>query len=156
MWERKDTNTETVRPREEDTWVRNQFEAVHEMLKRMDKPDPVRIAVLDTGCDLSAPHFLRFPKDRHRITWHDFVGESQGSVDEDGGDGEVGHGTLVVSLLLNLLPLAQVVVCRVARWRTKERAKHVTEVSPSKNTRISTAKFVIVHYITNSYMTGRL
>ncbi|KAF6830082.1 serine/threonine protein phosphatase [Colletotrichum musicola] len=105
--------------RAEDIWVREQFEDVHEMLKRMDKPEPIQIAVLDTGCDLNAPQFLRFPKDRKRIIWRDFVDENQVSVDEDETDGKLGHGTLVVSLLLNLLPFVEIVVCRVAKRRTR-------------------------------------
>ncbi|KAF6787618.1 hypothetical protein CSOJ01_15188 [Colletotrichum sojae] len=116
-----------------DTWVREQFVDVHEMLKRMDKPDPIKIAVMDTGCDLNAPHFLRFPKDRQRIIWQDFIENVQVSVDEDGTDDRVGHGTLVVSLLLNLLPFAQVAVCKVLKdmdMRGREVAKVRLSVGP--------------------------
>ncbi|KAF6823128.1 hypothetical protein CPLU01_11563 [Colletotrichum plurivorum] len=105
--------------RPEDTWIREQFEEVQEMLKRMDESEPVKIAVLDTGCNLNASQFLKFPQDRQRIIWRDFAGSSRTSIDEDETDGGMGHGTLVVSFLLNLLPLATIVVCRIAKERPR-------------------------------------
>ena len=72
--------------------------------------DRIRVAVIDTGCDVESEFFhgkrgRRLP----RNFWTDFVDESVTPIDEDG------HGTAMVSLVMNIAPQADVYVARVAR-----------------------------------------
>ena len=75
---------------------------------------PVRVAVLDTGCDLSV-HFFNGPgiRQEERLTdhWLDCLDESNEPVDVDRGH----HGTAMVTLLLRLLPSAEIYVARVSK-----------------------------------------
>lgn len=90
----------------------------------------VRVAVLDTGCDLEHKFFsgpgIRQDK-RLEGHWFDCLGESPEPVDEDPDR----HGTSMVALLLRLLPNAEVYVVRVARnaeglFTAKQSIAHVT------------------------------
>ncbi|PNS19980.1 hypothetical protein CAC42_7947 [Sphaceloma murrayae] len=68
----------------------------------------IRIAVLDTGCDLTSAFFT--PQRRARLkSWYDLVDTStQSFVDGDG------HGTHVVSLAMRMAQTADIYVARVA------------------------------------------
>lgn len=71
---------------------------------------PVRIAVIDTGCDLKAPIFdVSGHESRLKGHWKDWLDESSRPLDQHG------HGTEIVSLLLRILPNAEIFVARVAR-----------------------------------------
>src|SRR3569833_405348 len=64
---------------------------------------PVRLAILDTGCNLDDP-FFNGPgigtEDRLASCWLDCLGESEDPVDQDPGQ----HGTALTALLLRILP----------------------------------------------------
>ncbi|KAF5241189.1 hypothetical protein FANTH_9185 [Fusarium anthophilum] len=95
---------------------------VHERVKEMGKQP--KICILDTGCDPDCNFFkeerLGDPNDLQRIIWRDFTTpESSDRIDQDGG--EAGnfrtrgkHGTNIASLLLMLLPRANIYVARIA------------------------------------------
>jgi hypothetical protein len=69
----------------------------------------IRIAVLDTGYDPDALFFGRVRKRRIR-EWNDFVKKHEpNALDEDG------HGTHVLSVLMQVAPAADIFVARVAR-----------------------------------------
>ncbi|KAF5966102.1 hypothetical protein FBULB1_11848 [Fusarium bulbicola] len=96
--------------------------SVHERVKEMGKQP--KICILDTGCDPDCNFFkeerLGDPNDLQRIIWRDFATpESSDRIDQDGG--EAGnfrtrgkHGTNIASLLLMLLPQANIYVARIA------------------------------------------
>lgn len=72
---------------------------------------PVRIAVIDTGCNLKAPIFdIPGYETRLRGHWKDWLDEFNFEPRD-----EHGHGTEIVSLLLRILPNAEIFVARVAR-----------------------------------------
>lgn len=69
---------------------------------------PIRIAVLDTGCSIDAP-FFDFVGQRRRIKgWRDWVEHSTSPTDCHG------HGTHLVTLLLQVAPHAEIFIARVA------------------------------------------
>ncbi|KAK3935255.1 hypothetical protein QBC46DRAFT_358388 [Diplogelasinospora grovesii] len=69
----------------------------------------IRIAVLDTGYDPGAVFFNRGRK-RRLVGWRDYVEKDQPHAkDEDG------HGTHVLSVLMQVAPAADIFVARVAR-----------------------------------------
>ncbi|KAH0559857.1 hypothetical protein GP486_003622 [Trichoglossum hirsutum] len=72
----------------------------------------VKIAILDTGCDLEADHFTSRPTDEARLTghWRDFVGSSIEPIDMDKGR----HGTALATLLFRVALNAEIFVARVA------------------------------------------
>ncbi|KAL8732289.1 MAG: hypothetical protein Q9166_002861 [cf. Caloplaca sp. 2 TL-2023] len=87
----------------------------------------VRLAILDTGIDLSHAHFASSPEDigavqqqqsgprRHRVKeCKSFVGEAAGDRDS------VGHGTHCAALLLELSPNADIYVARVCEEGTNK------------------------------------
>lgn len=73
---------------------------------------PIRVAVLDTGLDDGAP-FFDLPENSRYLErlkgWRDFVDSSYTWQDSQG------HGTHLVSLILNIAPEAEVYVARIAR-----------------------------------------
>lgn len=72
----------------------------------------VKIAILDTGCDLHAGCIIVTRAEALlKGRWHDFVEDSKTPVDEDTGR----HGTALVALLLRVAIHAEVFVARVAR-----------------------------------------
>ncbi|SCV46960.1 related to thermostable alkaline protease precursor [Fusarium fujikuroi] len=77
---------------------------------------PVKVAVLDTGCDADLP-FCKKPRRRKSIrAWRDFAidgGEETGGPDcmED----QYGHGSLMTRLIMEAAPLAHIYVARVAK-----------------------------------------
>lgn len=66
----------------------------------------VRIAVLDTGLDISHPDIAREYSDG-RIKYHDFLKNSERIEDNDG------HGTHCTSVVARLAPNAEIYVGRV-------------------------------------------
>ena len=70
---------------------------------------PVRIAILDTGCDDNAS-FFHSPDNGSRLKeWKDWVDDSDHWQDNHG------HGTHLVSLIMNIAPTAHIYVARVAK-----------------------------------------
>ena len=69
---------------------------------------PLRIAILDTGCDPNAPS-LTLPGRKKIKFWKDFVENTPTPTDDHG------HGTHLVTLILQLAPYAELCVARVAK-----------------------------------------
>ncbi|KAF4494151.1 ankyrin unc44 [Fusarium agapanthi] len=96
--------------------------AIHERVKTKGKQP--KICILDTGCDPDCNFFKRErlgdPDDLKRIIWRDFATPtSTDMIDEDGvGARNLGsngkHGTSIATLLLMLLPRADIYVARIA------------------------------------------
>ncbi|KAF5571055.1 hypothetical protein FPHYL_714 [Fusarium phyllophilum] len=96
--------------------------ALHDLVKEKGKQP--KICILDTGCDPDCNFFKRErlgnPDDLNRIVWRDFVTPtSTDMIDEDGVEaGNFGtkgkHGTSIATLLLMLLPRANIYVARIA------------------------------------------
>jgi hypothetical protein len=70
---------------------------------------PVRIAVLDTGCDDNAPFFLHPDHGPRLKEWKDWVDESDQPEDCHG------HGTHLVSLVMKIAPETHIFVARIAK-----------------------------------------
>lgn len=69
----------------------------------------IKVAILDTGCHLSAAIFKKKPRLATNIMgWKDYVSESEEKIDTHG------HGTFMTGLLLESAPLAELHVARVA------------------------------------------
>jgi subtilisin family serine protease len=74
---------------------------------------PIKIAVLDTGCDREAV-FFHSPARSSRIKcWKDWVDDSADFEDCDG------HGTHAVALTMKMAPAADIFIARVAKDREK-------------------------------------
>ncbi|KAI4244602.1 MAG: hypothetical protein L6R42_010413, partial [Xanthoria sp. 1 TBL-2021] len=118
---------------EEQNTKQSKWQAFSDMCDARDarsrkvKGPRVRIAILDTGIDLSHPHFDNSPEAlsaleqqqsgprRHRVKESkSFVGGAAGDRDN------VGHGTHCAALLLELAPNADIYVARVCEERTKK------------------------------------
>lgn len=104
------------------------------MLSSMKQMPVIKIAVLVTGCSPLTPHLRKHPKDMERIIWRDFLDQQQNMVDEDDMNPSFGHGSLIVSLLLKVLPKAKLYVGRVARNRHRQvevgLGQRMVEVTP--------------------------
>ncbi|KAL5592585.1 hypothetical protein FOBRF1_013611 [Fusarium oxysporum] len=93
---------------------------MHIMNLRDEKPDhkfkPVRIAVLDTGCDAKLP-FYKIPRRKKSIkAWKDFARDgSDDKPEPDAMEDEYGHGSLMTRLIMEAAPLAHVYVARVTK-----------------------------------------
>ena len=72
---------------------------------------PIRVAILDTGCDMAAEYFSSFPENEERLHghWKDWVDNERSPVDQHG------HGTALAILLMRMIRNADVFVARVAR-----------------------------------------
>jgi hypothetical protein len=70
---------------------------------------PVRIVVLDTGCDDNAPFFFHPDNEPRLKGWKDWVDGSTQWQDTHG------HGTHLVSLIMQIAPDAHVYVARVSK-----------------------------------------
>ncbi|KAH7133081.1 hypothetical protein B0J13DRAFT_93100 [Dactylonectria estremocensis] len=97
------------------SWL-DKFSTVNSRLERIDNPNvpPVRIAVLDTGCDINHEYFDGpgvCQDERLNGHWFDCVAGSDEIIDEDPGR----HGTSVLALLLRLLPSADIFIARIAK-----------------------------------------
>ncbi|KAB5536136.1 peptidase S8/S53 domain-containing protein [Coniochaeta sp. 2T2.1] len=73
----------------------------------------VRVAILDTGCDVAANCIVNLGDGEARLEghWKDWVGASTLPIDDDPKQ----HGTLAVSLLLRVARHTEVFVARIAR-----------------------------------------
>ncbi|KAF4447058.1 serine protease [Fusarium austroafricanum] len=98
------------------SWV-TEFQCAHDHLASLSKgpsSKPVRVAILDTGCDINDHYFCGVGVDRVEDwegLWHDCLGESSEPLDEDKGR----HGTAVACLLLQLAPKSEIFVVRIAK-----------------------------------------
>lgn len=77
----------------------------------VNSPSPVRIAVLDTGCDDGSLFFYDSDNASRLREWKDWTEESNEYQDRHG------HGTHLTSLVMKLSPGAHIYVARVARNR---------------------------------------
>lgn len=118
----------TVVPQE---WLDNlKHISMHVVNLREQKPDhefkPIKIAVLDTGCNADLP-FYKIPRRRKCIKgWKDFTGqESNDTAEESSMTDEYGHGSLMTRLVMESAPLAHIYVARVA--------KHTDELDSSSD-----------------------
>lgn len=91
------------------SWI-DEFVWISESFSKPENLRPVRVTVIDTGCDITAPIF-DLPGQRNRLKghWKDWMDESLKPRDDHG------HGTEIVSLLLRILPNAEIFVARVAK-----------------------------------------
>ncbi|KAF5985641.1 thermostable alkaline protease precursor [Fusarium coicis] len=103
-----------------EEWLDNlKHISMHIMNLREAKPDhefkPVKVAILDTGCDADLP-FCKIPRRKKSIrAWKDFAsngGEGRGA---DCMEDQYGHGSLMTRLIMEAAPLAHVLVARVAK-----------------------------------------
>ncbi|KAK2675041.1 Peptidase S8/S53 domain [Fusarium oxysporum f. sp. vasinfectum] len=108
----------TIVPEE---WLDNlKHISMHIVSLREEKPEhdfkPVKIAVLDTGCDADLP-FCKIPRRKKSIkAWKDFTCEdSKDTPGPDSMEDEYGHGSLMTRLIMEAAPLAHVYVVRVAK-----------------------------------------
>lgn len=69
---------------------------------------PIRVAILDTGCNRDIPFFQNPIISNRFKEWKDFAADSQTSVDS------FGHGTFMARLLLQVAPIVDLYVARVA------------------------------------------
>jgi hypothetical protein len=103
---------------------------MHVVNLRDEKPDyefkPIKIAVLDTGCNADLP-FCKIPRRRKCIKgWKDFTRQESNDTTEASSMGdEYGHGSLMTRLVMETAPLAHVYVARVA--------KHTDELDSSSD-----------------------
>ena len=74
----------------------------------------VKVAVLDTGIDLSHPLLGPYVESGQISQWMDFVDGGEGIVDR------VGHGTHTSHLLLKTAPFAKIFPCRVFKTTVAE------------------------------------
>jgi hypothetical protein len=98
-------------------WLQK-FDLVNERLEILAEAGtkPVKVAVLDTGCNLSAHCFNSVAvRQDERLAghWFDCLDEDEEPVDDDPNQ----HGTAMATLLLRLLPraTAEIYVARVSR-----------------------------------------
>lgn len=80
------------------------------------KSRPVRIAILDSGCNLEAQYFQDdegSQREARIVDWKDFVHGSEAKVDI------FGHGTFMAMLVIESAPLAELYVARVAENTTQ-------------------------------------
>ncbi|KAF5720963.1 thermostable alkaline protease precursor [Fusarium mundagurra] len=108
----------TIVPEE---WLDNlKHISMHIMNLRGEKPDhdfkPIKIAVLDTGCDAELP-FYKIPRRKKSIrAWKDFTTHRSEDMSEEGCmEDEYGHGSLMIRLIMEAAPLAHIYVARVAK-----------------------------------------
>jgi hypothetical protein len=88
----------------------------NEIISRLGKrseglPARIKIAVIDTGFEVTVP-FFHSPSRRSRLKlWKDWVKDSPDPIDT------AGHGTHIVSLIMTIAPEADIYVARVAEDR---------------------------------------
>ena len=74
---------------------------------------PIKIAVLDTGCDPEAVFFHSRARSSQIKHWKDWVHDSADFEDC------AGHGTHAVALVMRMAPAADIFIARVAEDRGK-------------------------------------
>lgn len=97
---------------------------VEDFAKRFKTKTKVKIAILDTGCDVSAPCIGATGEARLTGRWFDCAGNAEKPVDDD----QQKHGTAVTGLLLRVAKHASVYVIRVAKDSTSLVADNVAKV----------------------------
>lgn len=94
----------------ERNWLQNLKRICHDVEQERQNHDistPIKVAILDTGCDLS---LLPSAADGDTVKWKDFAEESN----QHRGDAH-GHGTLMARLVLECAPSAELIVARIAK-----------------------------------------
>jgi subtilisin family serine protease len=81
-----------------------------------EHPEPVRIAILDSGLDHNSP-FLVEDQQRANPRIREARSFIHGTEAHDTQD-EIGHGTHALGLLLKVSPGAEIYVARIARGET--------------------------------------
>ena len=118
---------------------------VHETSERINKAEkrlaPIRVAILDSGCNLQAEYFEEAPQRVSRITaWKDFVDRSFSGSNEncphycpEEKQDTFGHGTFMAMLLMDTAPAAELIIGRVAEntSRLDGRAQAISKVISS-------------------------
>lgn len=107
------TNVERQSINDGNSWT-NTFQLISTFVsQRKSSSPPIRIAVLDTGCDTNNMYFTLCPGAERRLEgrWLDLVSHSASPIDEDSKR----HGTGIVTLLLGLLPSSEIFVVRVMK-----------------------------------------
>jgi hypothetical protein len=82
------------------------------LLASSNPATPIKIAILDTGCNTDADFFSTFTADDERLDgdhWYDWVRNEARPIDEHG------HGTAIVTLMLRMVRNAEIFVARVAK-----------------------------------------
>jgi subtilisin family serine protease len=97
-----------------EVWLQKVTEINRYLAQQSSTPTtPIKIAVLDTGCDREAV-FFHSPARSSRIKcWKDWVDDSADSEDCDG------HGTHAVALAMKMAPAADIFIARVAKDKEK-------------------------------------
>lgn len=130
-------------------WLQRIIYANKTIKKTGVRSTPMKIAILDTGCDPEAPSLL-LPGRKKIKLWKDLVENKQDMTDEHG------HGTHLATLILQIAPYAELCVIRVAK--DSEGLEHaeekVAEVCNVLNTRMVVySNFISGHRY--SYRVGR-
>ncbi|ORY63910.1 uncharacterized protein BCR38DRAFT_433435 [Pseudomassariella vexata] len=87
--------------------------------------NPIRVAIIDTGLNPDLPFFRENDSRRQSITYRkDFVDPGASSTLSD----SFGHGTLMVRLIMECAPMAEIIVARVSR-STKDLQKNKSKIS---------------------------
>ena len=93
----------------DDLKVINRY--IRKSISRESNVTPIRVAILDSGCDLQTA-FFQDDDDSGRtscvVGWKDFVDGSEEKMDT------FGHGTLMTALVIETAPLAKLYVARIA------------------------------------------
>ena len=102
--------------KEAQNWLARNQATSKELCKLAGETQPVHVAVLDTGCNTTAPYFYIPDVETRLKEWTDFASGSENFVDTDG------HGTYVVSLISRMAPAADLYVARISKTRDVEGA----------------------------------
>lgn len=86
---------------------------IHTLRERPADSKGIRVAILDTGYDSSAPFFQDPTRLSHVKVWKDFVSGLETPIDT------FGHGTFMATLLIETAPVAELFVARVAESTDK-------------------------------------
>jgi hypothetical protein len=100
-------NSSTRSQKDAKTWLLR-MNALNRNISISCSPStPIKIAILDTGCDIGTPFFFS-PTNTHRLKgWKDFAQYSPEWEDHDG------HGTYLTSLIMKIAPEAEIYVARI-------------------------------------------
>jgi hypothetical protein len=114
------TTERTANPEEwfEDLRVIGRY--LNHVIRRLNagekSPAPIRVAILDSGCNLQAEYFREQRRRASRVVaWRDFVHQPPSEVKKDC----YGHGTLMAMLLIDIAPDAELIIGRIAEDTTQ-------------------------------------
>ncbi|KAL1857089.1 hypothetical protein Daus18300_010432 [Diaporthe australafricana] len=99
------------------SWKTDLLEVYDEFLVSAPRPQPTKIAVLDTGLDLEHPDFIYNPERRQRIKdQKNFTRNKREAAYSNQGpfDDESGHGTHIAGLLLDMAPDSDLYIAKIA------------------------------------------